>query len=142
VLVNAGLGLLTLIAVIGLADRNDVATADPGYHGEPLPNVLTHSDGAPITNILPYSSTGEPLTGVLLYDQDGRPIEGLADSTTDGSTVEQVPGALPQPANAYPQQRHVLTWDEYGEQRAVPMPLPTAATSPGPAPAAPAAPTS
>lgn len=125
VLVNAGLGLLTLVAVLGLATRGGVASADPVYYEEPAPQTLVHEDGTPITNVLPYSSTGEPLTGVLLYDQDGRPIDDLAGTTADGSTVEPVPGAPVQPANAYPQQRQVLTWDEEsGRQVTVPMPLP------------------
>jgi hypothetical protein len=133
VLVNAFLGLLTLVAVVGVADRGGVASADPGYYEEPAPQTLVHEDGTPITNVLPYSSTGEPLTGVLLYDQDGRPIDDLADTTADGSPVEPVPGAPVQPANAYPQQRQVLTWDEQsGRQVTVPMPLPTPAPVPTP----------
>ena len=131
VLVNAGLALLTLVAVIGLADRSGVASAEPVSYDDGAPSSLVHEDGTPITNILPYSSTGEPLTGVLLYDQDGRPIDDLADTTQDGETVETVPGAPLQPGNAFPQQRQVLTWDESGQLHAVPMPLPT--------PAAPAA---
>jgi nucleotide-binding universal stress UspA family protein len=128
VLVNAGLGLLTLVALVGLADRGGVASADPVYYEEDSgPGTLVHEDGTPITNILPYSSTGDPLTGVLLYDQDGRPIDDLADTTLDGESVEPVPGAPLQPGNAFPQQLQVLTWDETtGRQVPVPMPLPTA----------------
>jgi hypothetical protein len=134
VAVNALLGLLTVVALVGLADRPGVAAADTVYYEDPAVGGLAHDDGAPITNVLPYSSTGEPLTGVLLYDQDGRPIDDLADVTGDGEAVEAVPGAPLQPGNAYPQQRQVLTWDESGQLHAVPMPLPT----PVPTPAAPA----
>jgi len=135
---NAFLGLLTLVAVVGLAGRTDVASADPVYYEDPAPTSLTHEDGAPITNILPYSSTGEPLTGVLLYDQDGRPIDDLADVTVDGFSVEPVPGVPLQPGNAYPQQRQVVTWDEFGQETTVPMPAPTAAATPTGTPAPPA----
>jgi hypothetical protein len=128
VLVNTGLGLLTVIAVVGLASRSDVASAEPVFYDDGPSGVLTHEDGTPITNIHPYSSTGEPLTGVLLYDQDGRPIDDLADWTNDGSTVEPVPDAPPQPDNAYPQQRQVVTWDELGEQVTEPMPVPASVT--------------
>jgi hypothetical protein len=127
VLANAVLGVLTLIALVGLAGRSDVASADPVSYDTVVPGVLTHEDGTPISNILPYSSTGEPLTGVLLYDQDGRPIDDLAGATVDGDTVEQVPEASPQPGNAYPQHRQVRSWDDQGRQVVVPMPLPTAA---------------
>jgi hypothetical protein len=133
---NAFLGLLTLIAVVGLAGRTDVASADPVTYEDRTPTSLTHEDGAPITNILPYSSTGEPLTGVLLYDQDGRPIDDLADVTVDGFPVQAVPGVPLQPGNAYPQQRQVVTWDEFGAETTVPMLVPTPAT-PTPAPATP-----
>ncbi|MCZ2819143.1 hypothetical protein O2V63_02230 [Modestobacter sp. VKM Ac-2977] len=131
VLVNAGLGVLTLIALIGLADGPGVATAEQVYVEDRQPDHLVHEDGTPITNILPFSSTGEPLTGVLLYDQDGRPIDGLADATVDGEQVETVPDAPLQPGNAYPQQRQVVSWDQYGEETAVPMPLPSIAPSTG-----------
>jgi len=145
VLVNAGLGVLALVALIGLADRGWVASADPVYYDDGLPDSLVHEDGTPITNILPYSSTGEPLSGVLLYDQDGRPIDDLADTTVDGDFVETAPGAPLQPDNAYPQQRQVTTWDQSGRQLVVPMPLPTITASPSapvtatPAPETPAA---
>ena len=130
VAVNAGLGLLTLVALIGLADRSDVASADPVYYDDqPLPQTLVHEDGTPITNILPYSSTGEPLTGVLLYDQDGRPIDDLADGTLDGGWVQDVPGGAPQPGNAYPQQREVVTWGPDGQETTAPMPVPTATST-------------
>jgi hypothetical protein len=135
VLVNAGLGLLTLVALIGLADRRDVASADPVYYDDGTPDTLVHEDGTPITNILPFSSTGEPLSGVLLYDQDGRPIDDLADTTQDGDLVETVPGAPLQPGNAFPQQQQVTSFDESGRPVVVPMPLPTPS-----APAAPATP--
>jgi hypothetical protein len=124
------LALLTLVALVGLADRSGVASADPVYYEDPAPAGLRHDDGTPITNVLPYSSTGEPLTGVLLYDQDGRPIDDLADTTADGEPVEAVPGAPLQPGNAYPQQRQVLTWGEGDTQVAVPMPLPTTPSAP------------
>jgi hypothetical protein len=142
VLANTGLGLLAVIAVVGLAARSYVASAEPVYYDEGVSGpgvsaVLTHEDGAPITNILPYSSTGEPLTGVLLYDQDGRPIDDLADSTSDGASVEPVPDAPPQPGNAYPQQRQVVTWDELGAPVTEPMPLPTAAPTGSATPATP-----
>jgi hypothetical protein len=139
VLANAGLGLLALVALVGLADRSGgVASADPVYYEEDSgPATLVHEDGTPITNILPYSSTGDPLTGVLLYDQDGRPIDDLADMTQDGELIEAVPGAPLQPGNAFPQQLQVLTWDEStGRQLPVPMPLPTPEPAPTSAPAA------
>ena len=129
VLLNAGLAVLTLVAVVGLADRRDVASADPVWYGTPAPSTLVHEDGTPISNILPYSSTGEPLTGVLLYDQDGRPIDDLADSTPAGEAVETADGAPVQPGNAYPQLRQVLRWGTYGEQLVEPMPLPQPAPS-------------
>ncbi|WP_249522926.1 HAAS signaling domain-containing protein [Modestobacter marinus] len=131
VLVNALLGLLTLVALVGLAVGPGVATAETVYVEDQQPAHLVHEDGTPITNILPYSSTGEPLRGVLLYDQDGRPIDGLADVTVEGEQVETVPDAPVQPGNAYPQQRQVLSWDAYGEQTAVPMPLPSVAPEDG-----------
>ena len=130
VIANTGLALLTVIAVVGLADVARVASAEPVSYDGGLPGVLTHEDGTPITNIHPYSSSGEPLTGVLLYDQDGRPIDDLADGTAEGYTVEPVPGAPWQPDNAYPQQRQVVAWDGGGEQTTVPMPLPTTALAP------------
>jgi len=130
VLVNAGLGLLALVALVGLADRGGVASAEPVYYDDGMPDVLVHEDGTPITNILPYSSTGEPLTGVLLYDQDGRPIDDLADGTPDGGLVQQVPGAPVQPDNAYPQQREVVTWGPDGTETTAPMPLPTPTSTP------------
>ena len=133
VLVNAGLGLVTLIALIGLADRGGVASAGPVYYDDGVPDsALVHEDGTPITNILPYSSTGEPLTGVLLYDQDGRPIDDLADGTLDGRVVQQVPGSTPQPDNAYPQQREVVTWGPDGGETTAPMPLPSQVPLPTP----------
>ena len=128
VLANAGLGLLTLVALVGLADRGGVASAEPVYYDDGMPDALVHEDGTPITNILPYSSTGEPLTGVLLYDQDGRPIDDLADGTTDGRVVQQVPGSAPQPGNAYPQEREAVTWGPDGMETTVPMPFPTPST--------------
>ena len=125
VLVNAGLGLVTLVALVGLADRGGVASAGPVYYDDGMPDSLVHDDGTPITNILPYSSTGEPLTGVLLYDQDGRPIDDLADGTPEGGVVQQVPGSAPQPDNAYPQQREVVTWGPDGQETTAPVPVPT-----------------
>ena len=130
VIANTGLGLATVIAVVGLADRSDIASAEPVSYDNGQPAVLTHDDGAPITNIHPYSSTGEALTGVLLYDQDGRPIDDLAGWTADGHAVEPVPDAPPQPDNAYPQQRQVVTVDERGGLTTVPMPTPTARPTP------------
>ena len=133
-LVNAGLGLLTLVALVGVAHGPGVATAEQVYVEDAQPDHLVHEDGTPITNILPFSSTGEPLTGVLLYDQDGRPIDGLADATVDGAQVETVPDAPLQPGNAYPQQRQVRDWDEYGQETVVPMPLPSVAPTTGATP--------
>ena len=131
IIVNTALALATVAALVGLADRADVASAEPVYYDQGSPGVLTHDDGTPITNIHPYSSSGEALTGVLLYDQDGRPIDDLADHTVDGQAVEAVPDAPPQPDNAYPQPRQVVTVDERGEPTTVPMPTPTAGpTSP------------
>lgn len=123
---NTGLGLATVIAVVGLADRSDVASAEPVSYENAPSGFLTHDDGTPITNIHPYSSSGEPLTGVLLYDQDGRPIDDLADWTADGAAVEPAPDAAPQPDNAYPQPRQVVAMDQWGEVTTVPMPTPTA----------------
>jgi hypothetical protein len=138
--VNTALGVATVVAVVGLADRSDVASAEPVSYDNPPPGVLTHDDGTPITNIHPYSSTGEPLTGVLLYDQNGRPIDDLANWTADGGSVERVPDAPPQPDNAYPQPRQVVTMDQWGEETTVPMPTPTtrapATTGPSSGPAA------
>lgn len=137
-LVNAALGVLTLVALVGLADGPGVATAETVYVEDPQPDQLVHEDGTPITNILPFSPTGEPLNGVLLYDQDGRPIDDLADVTVDGDQVETVPDAPLQPGNAYPQQRQVRGWDEYGQETVVPMPLPSAAPTSGAGAAEPA----
>ncbi|WP_369136718.1 HAAS signaling domain-containing protein [Modestobacter versicolor] len=130
IVLNAGLGLLALIALVGLADRTGVASAEPVYYDDGAPDTLVHEDGTPITNVLPYSSTGEPLTGVLLYDQDGRPIDDLADWTVDGELVETVPGSPVQPGNAFPQQRQVHTYDDQG--RPVVVPVPEAPATPTP----------
>jgi hypothetical protein len=125
-LLNGGLAVLALVAVVGVADRSGVAVA--GTYYEPAePTSLTHGDGTPITNVYPYSSDGTPLTGVLLYDQDGRPIEDLADVDEDGSTVEPLDGVAPQPANMFPQQRQVVGWGPDGTPTTTPMtpPAPT-----------------
>jgi hypothetical protein len=128
VLVNGLLAVLTLVAVVGVAYRPSIASADPVYY-EPEPSQgLRHDDGSPITNIYPYSSDGEPLTGVQLYDQDGRPIDDLADTTADGEQVRRVPDAPPQLGNVYPQQREVVVFGEQGE-RGVPMQVPGVPTS-------------
>lgn len=140
VVANTALGLATLVAVVALADRSEVASAEPVSYDNAPPGFLTHDDGTPITNIHPYSSSGEPLTGVLLYDQDGRPIDDLADWTAEGGEVEPVPDAPPQPANAYPQQRRVVAMDQWGQVTTVPMPTPTSGpmstTGPSSGPAA------
>ncbi|KQS68411.1 hypothetical protein [Modestobacter sp. Leaf380] len=109
---DLALAVCALIAVIGLSDRSgDVFYPDSvSYDSGPTP--LTHEDGTPITNIVPYGPDGEPLTGVLLYDQDGRPITNLSPYGADGSEVTQLPSALPD--NAFPQEQTVVTWDEYG----------------------------
>lgn len=126
IIATTGLGLATVVVVVAMADRQDVAVADPVSYDVPPPGFLTHDDGTPIINIHPYSSTGEPLTGVLLYDQDGRPIDDLADGDPDGGMVEPIPDARPRPDNAYPQPRQVVTTDEQGEVRTVPMTTPSA----------------
>ena len=133
VALNALLAVLTLVAVAGVATPRS-ASAEPVYVDQPPRAGLTHDDGAPITNIYPYSSDGEPLTGVRLYDQDGRPIDDLGDLTADGEAVEPVPDAPPQLGNVFPQQRQVVIWDESEGPVGVPMEVPA---DPGPGTAGP-----
>ena len=139
--VNGLLALLALVALVAVADEPEPAMAysypDPGS------TTLAHEDGEPITNIHPYSSTGEPLEGVLLYDQDGRPIDNLAVYTTDGpypsggGEVQRVDADPPAPANAFPQDQRILTYDESG----APVWVTPGTGSPTPAvPSTPAAP--
>ena len=111
---NGALALLALVAVFGAGGSPEPAMA--WNTGVPSSPDLAHEDGTPITNIHPYSSTGEPLEGVLLYDQDGRPIDNLAPYTADGGEVRRLDVAPPAPANAFPQQQRVLTWDESGRE--------------------------
>ncbi|SDF11037.1 Uncharacterized membrane protein [Blastococcus fimeti] len=128
---NAALALLALVAVFGAGGSPEPAMAwDTGM---PSSTDLAHEDGTPITNIHPYSSTGEPLEGVLLYDQDGRPIDNLAPYTADGGEVRRLDVEPPAPANAFPQQQRVLTWDEFGREVWV---EPDSAPDPEPAPSA------
>ena len=111
---NGALAVLALVAVFGAGGSPEPAMAwDTGVPSSP---DLAHEDGTPITNIHPYSSTGEPLEGVLLYDQDGRPIDNLATYTADGGEVQRLDVDPPAPANAFPQQQRVLTWDESGRE--------------------------
>jgi hypothetical protein len=111
---NGVLAVLALVAVFGAGGAPEPAMA--WYPEEPATTELTHEDGTPITNIHPYSSTGEPLEGVLLYDQDGRPIDNLAEFTVDGGQVQRRDVVPPAPANAFPQQQRVLTFDEFGRE--------------------------
>lgn len=135
-LANAVLAALTVIAVIAVAERTGPAQASTEYYGPPVPATLSHEDGAPITNVLPYSSTGEPLSGVLLYDQDGRAIDNLAEFTEDGSEILPVPQSPPLPANSFPQEQQVLGYDEWGRPVPVPPigPSPSTGTVPTPGP--------
>ncbi len=111
VVVNGALAVLTLVALFAVADQPEAQAYD--YPG-PGPTTLTHEDGAPITNIHPYSSTGEPLTGVLLYDQDGRPIDNLSEYSPDGEEVQRLVEEPFAPGNAFPQAQRVRTFDEFG----------------------------
>jgi hypothetical protein len=155
VVVNGLLALLALVALVAVADEPEPAMAYP-YPDQGLTS-LAHDDGAPITNIHPYSSAGEPLSGVLLYDQDGRPIDNLAGLTVDGEEVRRLEVDPPAPANAFPQEQQVLSYDaETGnpvwvapgtESRgagtpgaAVPTPSAPATPSATPAPGAPTGP--
>ena len=146
--VNGLLALFTLIALVAVAGEPEPAMAYTPYP-ETGQTVLAHEDGTPITNIHPYSSTGEPLSGVLLYDQDGRPIDNLATGTAEGGEVQRLDSTPPAPANAFPQEQRVLTYDESGNpvwttpgtdspDPAVPTP---AVPTPSAAPTTPAAPT-
>ncbi|SDF26253.1 Uncharacterized membrane protein [Blastococcus aurantiacus] len=118
VAVNGALAVLALVALVAIGNQPDPAIAYS--YSEPGPTSLAHDDGAPITNIHPYSSAGEPLEGVLLYDQDGRPIDNLATYTTDGPypsegrEVQRLDTDPPAPANAFPQEQRVLTYDDSG----------------------------
>jgi len=137
--VNLALAVCALFAVIGVADRFSYGSPDTQYvsydsgTGVVTSTTLTHEDGTPITNIVPYGPDGEPLTGVLLYDQDGRPIDNLSTWSIDGESVERQEQMPPQPANAYPQAQVVSTFDQYGnpvpEVFAVPTASPTTAPS-------------
>ena len=131
--VNLALAVCALVAVGGLADRVVDGFPEPASSYDSGPTTLTHEDGTPITNIVPYSTDGEPLDGVLLYDQDGRPIDNLAEYTADGDQVTTVQEVPPQPANAYPRQQQVVTHDEYG------MPVTEQPVRPTPSPPAPGA---
>lgn len=147
--VNGLLALFTLIALVAVGGRPEPALAYSPYP-ETGQTVLAHEDGMPITNIHPYSSTGEPLTGVLLYDQDGRPIDNVGTFSSEGGEVQRLESDPPAPANAFPQEQRVLTYDELGNPQwsapgtETPDPAPTtpAAPSTSPAPTAPASPVS
>lgn len=130
---NAALAVLALVAVFGAGGTPEPAMA---WDSGPSSTDLAHEDGTPITNIHPYSATGEPLEGVLLYDQDGRPIDNLAPWTADGGEVQRLDVQPPAPANAFPQQQRVLTWDEFGrevwiEPDTEPEPAPAPSDVPG-----------
>jgi hypothetical protein len=135
---NLVLAVCALVATVGLV----AAAPSPDYASEVSydtgPTTLTHEDGTPITNIVPYGPDGEPLTGVLLYDQDGRPIDNLSTYTTDGSEVRPQSGPA-QPDNAYPQAQVVTAYDQYGnaQETEVPLPLPSAQPTPTAAPTEP-----
>lgn len=133
VVANGALAVLAVIGLFAVADSPEPAVASD--YADPGPTTLGHEDGAPITNIHPYSSTGEPLSGVLLYDQEGRPIDNLAGYTELGDQVERLPEVPPAPANAFPQAQRVLTYDEFGNPvweapTTVPAPSTTAPASP------------
>lgn len=131
--VNGLLALLALVALVAVADAPEPAMAYS--YPEQGPTTLGHDDGTPITNIHPYSATGEPLSGVLLYDQDGRPIDNLATYTADGGEVQRLDEEPPAPANAFPQEQRVLTYDEQGNPVWVrPSAGPSASPSPSPSP--------
>lgn len=115
VVVNGLLALVTLVALVAVADRPEPALAYS--YPEPGSTALAHEDGVPITNIHPYSADGEPLTGVLLYDQDGRPIDNVGTTTPEGEEVQRMMGDPPAPANAFPQQQRVFGYDESGNPR-------------------------
>jgi len=134
VVVNGLLALLSLVALVAVADQPEPAMAYSSY-SEPGLTELAHEDGTPITNIHPYSASGEPLSGVLLYDQDGRPIDNVATFTFDGEEVQRFDTDPPAPANAFPQQQRVLGWDESGN------PVWTAPGTRTPDPAVPSTPT-
>ncbi|SDF50330.1 HAAS signaling domain-containing protein [Klenkia brasiliensis] len=129
---NVGLALCAVVAVIGVASQRtstEYYPAEVSYDSGPT--TLTHEDGTPITNIVPYGPDGTPLTGVLLYDQDGRPIDNLSDWTGDGTVVEPQVSVPAQPANAYPQAQVVTGYDEYGNEVDEVFPAPaTAAPTP------------
>ncbi|MGY2127673.1 HAAS signaling domain-containing protein [Blastococcus sp. SYSU DS0617] len=133
VVVNGGLALLALVALIAVADQPEPAMAYS--YPEQGPMTLSHDDGTPITNIHPYSATGEPLSGVLLYDQDGRPIDNLSTYTAEGGEVQRLDEDPPAPANAFPQEQRVLTYDERGNRVWV---RPSTGPGASPSPSAPA----
>ncbi|WNV76438.1 HAAS signaling domain-containing protein [Geodermatophilus sp. DSM 44513] len=129
-LLNAGLGLLTAVAVVAVADGPEVASAEPVYVEQFGTGGLTHGDGTPITDIRPYSSDGEPLSGVLLYDQDGRPVDDLSTHDAEGAEVPPAPGP-PRPANAYPQRQVVAPATTPVPTPAAPTPGPSEPPAPG-----------
>ena len=133
---NSLAALLAVIALVAVQQRSSQPVyADQGFYGPTPPSGMAHPDGTPITNIYPYSATGEPLSGVLLYDQDGRALDDLATSTLDGQEIQRVvpAGTPPPPANAYPQQQHVLDFDG-NPLPPVTTPLPTTPVTPAPEP--------
>lgn len=139
---NAGLALVALLALAAVQQQPSpvYASNDPnpgsygggGYGGSG--GTLARSDGSPITNIYPFSSTGQPLTGVLLYDQDGRALDNLAAATRDGVPIERVlPAGPPLPANAYPQQQQTTSSDPAAPPKMTPQTSPpTAGLAPSP----------
>ncbi|MDT0275672.1 HAAS signaling domain-containing protein [Blastococcus goldschmidtiae] len=132
--VNGALAVATLVALVAVADQPEPAMAYSPYPDQPAAE-LAHEDGTAITNIHPYSSTGEPLEGVLLYDQDGRPIDNLATYTAEGGEVQRLDQDPPAPANAFPQEQQVLTFDDRGNPVWV---RPNTGPSASPSPSAPA----
>ncbi|SDN59977.1 hypothetical protein SAMN05660199_00374 [Klenkia soli] len=126
---NLALAVCALVAVIGVADRTSYGSYPETVSYDSGPTTLTHEDGTPITNIVPYGPDGEPLTGVLLYDQDGRPIDNLSTYTAGGGSVEPQRGIPAQPDNAYPQSQVVTSYDEYGSPVEEEFPAPTTAST-------------
>jgi hypothetical protein len=135
VAVNLALALCTVFALVGVADRFSYADAPQNVsYTVPAVTTLTHEDGTPITNIVPYGPDGTPLTGVLLYDQDGRPIDNLSTWTEDGGSVEPQREVPAQPDNAYPQAQVVTSYDEYGNPVEDEVGVPTTTPTPEPTP--------
>lgn len=133
---NLALAACAAGALIGLAAGGPTTSYPDTVSYDPGPTTLTHEDGTPITNIVPYGSDGQPLDGVLLYDQDGRPIENVSTYTSDGEQVSRQDDGAPRPANAYPQQQVVTGYDEFGNPVEIEVSLPTAQVTPSAEPTA------